>query len=57
MRPVVPTVRKKKSLIADSEAMLLKRIRAGSATSRFTLARELNLAPSAIGIYVERLIR
>ncbi|MGH8021727.1 MAG: ROK family protein [Opitutaceae bacterium] len=41
---------------ADLEAEILKRVRASDGVSRVDLARSLELAPSTVGIYVERLI-
>ncbi len=50
-------VKSKHKIIAGVEAELLKRLRARGGMSRVELARELNLAPSTAGIYVDRLIR
>ena len=50
-------VRKKHTLVASVEAALLKRVRQHHGLSRVELARELHLAPSTAGIYVDRLIR
>ncbi|MBI5774686.1 MAG: ROK family transcriptional regulator [Verrucomicrobia bacterium] len=50
-------VKAKHQIVARVEAELLKRVRARGGLSRVDLARELNLAPSTAGIYVDRLIR
>jgi N-acetylglucosamine repressor len=42
---------------SDLESNILKRVRASSGVSRVELARNLGLAPSTAGIYVERLIK
>src|SRR6266581_6186401 len=46
----------KKKAIANLEAELLRRVRANRGLSRVDLARELHLAPSTVGAYVDRLI-
>jgi len=51
------TIRTKHQIVARVEAELLKRLRAGDGLSRVELARELQLAPSTAGIYVDRLLR
>ncbi|MDR3404285.1 MAG: ROK family transcriptional regulator [Chthoniobacter sp.] len=51
------TVRTKHQIVARVEAELLKRLRAHDGLSRVELARELQLAPSTAGIYVDRLLR
>lgn len=50
-------VRTKHKIVAGVEAELLKRLRAHGGLSRVELARELHLAPSTAGIYVDRLMR
>ena len=52
----MPQVKIKHDAIASVEARLLKRLRARGAAPRVELARELSLAPSTIGIYVDRLL-
>jgi predicted NBD/HSP70 family sugar kinase len=49
-------VKIKQSLVAEVEADLVTRLRVGGSIPRVQLARELNLAPSTVGIYVDRLI-
>lgn len=49
-------VKTKHEQVAAVEARLLKRLRAVGSIPRVELARELNFAPSTIGIYVDRLI-
>lgn len=51
------TIRTKHRIVAGIEAELLKRLRAHGGLSRVELARELHLAPSTAGIYVDRLMR
>jgi len=51
------TVRTKHQIVARVEAELLKRLRGRDGLSRVELARELQLAPSTAGIYVDRLLR
>src|SRR5438445_1944805 len=46
----------KRKIIANLEAELLRRVRAEEGLSRVELARQLHLAPSTIGSYVDRLI-
>jgi N-acetylglucosamine repressor len=46
----------KHKVIARLEAELLRRVRATEGLSRVDLARQLHLAPSTAGIYVDRLI-
>ncbi len=50
-------IRTKHQIVASVEAELLKRLRARGGLSRVELARELHLAPSTTGIYVDRLMR
>lgn len=50
-------VRKKKELIAQSEAKLLQLVRAHQGISRIELASLMGIAPSTIGIFVSRLIK
>jgi len=51
------TLKKKGELVAAAEAALLRQVRAAGALSRVELARRLHLAPSTVGIYVERLLK
>src|SRR5438477_8730277 len=46
----------KQKAIANLEAELLRRVRANEGLSRVELARQLHLAPSTAGAYVDRLI-
>lgn len=46
----------KRNAIANLEAELLRRVRAREGISRVDLARQLSLAPSTVGAYVDRLI-
>ena len=50
-------IRTKHQIVARVEAELLRRLRAHDGLSRVDLARELQLAPSTAGIYVDRLLR
>jgi glucokinase len=50
-------VKKKKHLIAQSEATLLQLVRSHQGISRIELASLMGIAPSTIGIFVSRLIR
>lgn len=50
-------VNSKPQRVASLEAELLRRVRAQGGLSRVQLARELKLAPSTAGIYVDRLVR
>jgi predicted NBD/HSP70 family sugar kinase len=50
-------IRTKHQIVARVEAELLRRLRAHEGLSRVELARELDLAPSTAGIYVDRLLR
>lgn len=54
-RRILPLKIKRKA-IARLEAELLRRVRAKEGMSRVDLARQLNLAPSTVGAYVDRLI-
>ena len=56
MRTKVRRLKIKQKAVANLEAELLRRVRADDALSRVDLARELNLAPSTVGAYVDRLI-
>src|SRR5437588_6597106 len=51
-----PGTRIKRKAIANLEAELLRRVRAQEGLSRVELARQLHLAPSTAGAYVDRLI-
>jgi glucokinase len=46
----------KKKAVANLEAELLRRVRTHEGLSRVDLARQLKLAPSTVGAYVDRLI-
>ncbi len=46
----------KRTLVANVEAELLRRVRSHAGLSRVDLARQLHLAPSTVGAYVDRLI-
>ena len=50
-------IKSKHQLVATLDAELLRRVRAHGGLSRMQLARELKLAPSTAGIYVDRLVR
>jgi N-acetylglucosamine repressor len=54
VRSVIKT---KHHLVAGLEAQILKSIRAACGLSRVELSRELDLAPSTAGVYVDRLVR
>src|ERR1043166_585091 len=49
-------IKTKRRAIANLEAELLRRVRAQAGLSRVELARQLHLAPSTAGAYVDRLI-
>ena len=51
-----PRLKIKRKAIANLEAELLRRVRAQDGMSRVDLARQLDLAPSTVGAYVDRLI-
>ena len=46
----------KQQAMADAEAALVREVRRQEASSRVQLARHLSLAPSTVGVYVDRLI-
>ncbi|MBN1673181.1 MAG: ROK family protein [Kiritimatiellae bacterium] len=50
-------LKKKTELVAEAEADLLRRVRAGGPLARVELARQMQLAPSTVGIYVDRLVQ
>jgi len=50
-------IKAKHQHVASLEAEMLRRVRARGGLSRVQLARELKLAPSTAGIYVDRLVR
>lgn len=52
-----PAIRTKHQIVARMEAELLRHLRQRDGLSRVELARELQLAPSTAGIYVDRLLR
>jgi N-acetylglucosamine repressor len=63
MRPLNKSTRNKvrrlkikQKAVANLEGELLRRVRADDGLSRVDLARELHLAPSTVGAYVDRLI-
>jgi predicted NBD/HSP70 family sugar kinase len=63
MRPLNKSTRNKvrrlkikQKAVANLEGELLRRVRADEGLSRVDLARELHLAPSTVGAYVDRLI-
>ena len=56
VRDSSPRLRIKHHVVAGLEAELLRRVRADQSMSRVELARKLNLAPSTVSIYVDRLI-
>lgn len=56
MRSKVRRLKIKQKAVANLEAELLRRVRADDGLSRVDLARELHLAPSTVGAYVDRLI-
>jgi predicted NBD/HSP70 family sugar kinase len=55
-RSKVRRLKIKQNVVANLEAELLRRVRAEDGLSRVDLARELHLAPSTVGAYVDRLI-
>ncbi len=59
-RPVVTAAaggaKIKLEMVANLQAELLRRIRARDGLSRTDLARDMGLAPSTVGIYVDRLV-
>ena len=50
-------IKAKHQHVANLEAEMLRRVRTRGGLSRVELARELKLAPSTAGIYVDRLLR
>lgn len=50
------SVKIKHETIAELEAMLVRQVRLQESVSRVELSRQLNLAPSTVGLYVDRLI-
>lgn len=48
-------VRKKHRIVAEVESNLIKCLRANNGLSRVEVAREMHLAPSTAGIYIDRL--
>jgi glucokinase len=56
MRPEMRRLKIKHKAVASLEAELLRHVRADDGLSRVDLARELRLAPSTVGAYVDRLI-
>ena len=52
----VPRLKIKQKIVANLEAELLRRVRAQGGVSRVDLARQLHLAPSTAGAYVDRLV-
>lgn len=49
-------VKTKQHAIAEAESELIRLVRQSESISRVELARSLNLAPSTIGVYVDRLV-
>ncbi len=49
-------VKTKQQAIAEAESTLVQQVRLQENVSRVELARQLNLAPSTVGLYVDRLI-
>lgn len=49
-------VKIKQRAIAEAESELMRQVRLSESASRIELARQLNLAPSTVGLYVDRLI-
>ena len=49
-------IKRKKELIAGIESKLLGIVREADGISRLSLSKQLSLAPSTVGIYVERLL-
>ena len=49
-------IKRKKDLIAGIESKLLGIVRESDGISRLALSKKLSLAPSTVGIYVERLL-
>jgi N-acetylglucosamine repressor len=56
MRSKARQLKIKQKAVANLEAELLRLVRADEGLSRVELARELHLAPSTVGAYVDRLI-
>lgn len=50
------SVKIKQEMIAELEASLVRHVRLQERVSRVELSRQLNLAPSTVGLYVDRLI-
>lgn len=50
-------IKSKHQLVANLEGEMVRRVRKRGGLSRVQLARELKLAPSTAGIYVDRLVR
>lgn len=51
------SIKSKRSQVVSLEAAMVRCVRERGGCSRVDLARELNLAPSTAGIYVDRLVR
>lgn len=49
-------VKTKQNAIAEAESELIRLVRQSESVSRVELARQLNLAPSTVGLYVDRLV-
>jgi N-acetylglucosamine repressor len=56
LRTRLPRLKIKQKAVANVEAELLRRVRVDDGLSRVDLARQLGLAPSTVGTYVDRLI-
>lgn len=50
------SVKTKQRAIAEAESELIRVVRQTESVSRVELARQLNLAPSTVGLYVDRLV-
>lgn len=49
-------IRKPRPVTAEAQSALIQQVRLQDSVSRVELARQLNLAPSTVGLYVDRLI-
>ena len=52
----MPRLKIKQKAVANLEAELLRRVRTLGGVSRVDLSRQLHLAPSTAGAYVDRLV-
>lgn len=53
---MLPRIKIKHEAVAETESALIREVRLGTGSSRVELARQLNLAPSTVGLYVDRLV-